>query len=163
MHRRVRDRLEDILAGAGGNAGQHGSEAKGLEAARHLDECADCRQTVAALRDQQRMLRSLRAPEEVEPKAGFYARVIERIESQGVASIWSLFFESAIGRGVAMASMALVLCVGAYLVSAERGVEAEAGRALMRPSSSGTDAGGMLVGAPNSDAVLMNLVTYREQ
>lgn len=91
MHRRVRDRLEDILAGAGGNAGQHGSEAKGLEAARHLDECADCRQTVAALRDQQRMLRSLRAPEEVEPKAGFYARVIERIESQGVASIWSLF------------------------------------------------------------------------
>jgi predicted anti-sigma-YlaC factor YlaD len=160
MHRRVRDRLEDILAGA--NAGKHGSEAKGLEAGPHLDECADCRQTLAALRDQQRMLRSLRVPEEIEPRAGFYARVIERIESQGVASIWSLFFESAIGRGVAMASMVVVLSVGAYLVSAERGADAEAGRALTFPTH-GTDADGMFAGAPNSDAVLMNLVTYREQ
>jgi hypothetical protein len=119
------------------------------------------------MRDQQRMLRSLRAPEEIEPKAGFYARVIERIESQGVASIWSLFFESAIGRGVAMASMAVVLFAGAYLVSTERGAEAEAGRALTLPAltfpTHATDAGGMLVGAPDRDAVLMNLVTYREQ
>jgi predicted anti-sigma-YlaC factor YlaD len=159
MHRRVRDRLEDILAG---DAGKRRSKANGVEAAWHLDDCADCRQRVAAMRDQQRMLRSLRAPEEMEPKAGFYARVIERIESQGVASIWSLFFESAIGRGVAMASMVVVLSVGAYLVSSERGVEAEARQALKLPSS-GTDAGGMLVGAPDSDAVLMNLVTYREQ
>jgi predicted anti-sigma-YlaC factor YlaD len=164
MHRRVRDRLEDILAGG---AGKRRSKANGVEAAWHLDDCADCRQRVAAMRDQQRMLRSLRAPEEMEPKAGFYARVIERIESQGVASIWSLFFESAIGRGVAMASMVLVLSVGAYLVKSERGAEAEAGRALTLPAltfpTHGTDAGGMFAGAPNSDAVLMNLVTYREQ
>ena len=157
MGRRVRDRLEDILAGACGNASK-----RRLEATRHLDDCADCRETIAAMRVQQRMLRSLRAPEEVEPKAGFYARVIERIESQGVASIWSLFFESAIGRGVAMASMALVLSVGAYLVSTERGAEAEAGKALTQQSS-GSDASRMLAGAPDSDAVLMNLVTYREQ
>jgi hypothetical protein len=167
MDRRVRDRLEDILADAGGNAGQHGSKARGPEAARHLDGCTDCRQTIAALRDQQRLLRSLRAPEEIEPKAGFYARVIERIESQGVASIWSLFFESAIGRGVAMASMVVVLSVGAYLVSSERGAEAEAGHALTLPAltfpANGTNAGGMLAGAPDRDAVLMNLVTYREQ
>jgi predicted anti-sigma-YlaC factor YlaD len=165
MDRRVRDRLEDILAGVGGNAVKHVSEAKGLEAVCHLDDCADCRQTLTAMRDQQRMLRSLRAPEDIEPKGGFYARVIERIESQGVASIWSLFFESAIGRGVAMASVVLVLSAGVYLVSTER--EAEAGQALALPaltlSNPGTNAAGMFVGAPDRDAVLMNLVTYREQ
>jgi len=156
MHRRVRDKLEDILAcgharGGGGDS--------------HLDECAECRATVEAMRDQQRLLRSLRVPQEAEPRAGFYARVIERIESQGPASIWSLFFESPAGRGLAMASLAVTLSLGVYLVSSERlaapsGVQAKPGTAI---PGSAADSAGMLTGSPDHNAVLFSLVTYREQ
>jgi len=152
MHREVRYRLEDILADAGGVAGN------GSNDNRHLDECADCRTEISALRAQQRLLRSLRLPEEAEPRAGFYARVIERIESQGAASIWSLFFDSPVGRGLAMASMVLALSLGAYLVSSEHGAATQAGQAMSVPNS-----GEMLTGSPDLDAVFVNLVTYREQ
>ncbi len=159
MHREVRDRLEDILADAGGVAGNSSNDK------RHLDECADCRTEISALRAQQRLLRSLRLPEEAEPRAGFYARVIERIESQGAASIWSLFFDSPVGRGLAMASMVLALSLGAYLVSSEHGSAAS----RPHPARMSVDAsfrqnsGEMLTGSPDRDAVFVNLVTYREQ
>jgi predicted anti-sigma-YlaC factor YlaD len=152
MHREVRDHLEDILAGTGSVTKDR------LLRDSHLDECVECRDAVAAMLEQQRLLRSLRPPEEAEPRAGFYARVIERIESQGAASIWSLFFDSPVGRGLAMASMVLALSLGAYLVSSEHRAEVETGQVLTVP-----DSGGMLTGAPDRDAVLVNLVTYREQ
>jgi hypothetical protein len=88
--------------------------------------------------------------------------VIERIESQGAASIWSLFFDSPVGRGLAMASMVLALSLGAYLVSSEHGATAQAGQAISFPSS-GANSGEMLTGSPDRDSVLVNLVTYREQ
>jgi len=149
MHRGVRDKLEDILAGR-------------RPRDRHLDECAECKDEVAAMLEQHRLLQSLRPPDEVEPRAGFYARVIERIESQGALSIWSLFFESAAGRGLAMASMVLALSLGVYLVSSERdaALPAAAGQVMAIPDFG---AGAMLTGSPDRDAVLVNLVTYREQ
>jgi len=153
MHRRVRDKLEDILAGTAVTDERHQHDS-------HLDECAECRDAVAAMRDQRRLLRSIRLPEEAEPRAGFYARVIERIESQGAASIWSLFFDSAVGRGLAMASMVLAVSLGLYLVSSER---LAAPPVAVRGSGSGPDSGGMLTGSPDRNAVLFNLVTYREQ
>lgn len=158
MHRWVRDKLEDILADTG-VAGSNGKDD------RHLHECAKCRDTVAAMREQQRLLRSLRLPEEAEaePRAGFYARVIERIESQGAASIWNLFFDSPVGRGLAMASMALTLSVGVYLVSSEYFAAPQAGATIPGQVLTLPDAGGMLTGSPDRDAVLFNLVTYREQ
>ena len=97
------------------------------------------------MRDQQRLLRSMRLPEEAEPRAGFYARVIERIESQGAASIWSLFFDSPVGRGLAMASMVLALGLGVYLVSSEQ--LARAGQVVAVPGSA-MDSAGMLTGSP---------------
>ena len=69
-------------------------------------------------------------------RAGFYARVMERIESQGAASIWSLFFDSPVGRGLAMASMVLALSLGVYLVSSEHGAASQASRAMTGPSFS---------------------------
>ena len=150
MHRGVRDKLEEILAGAGELAEE-----------RHLGECEECRAEVAAMREQRELLRSLRA-REAEPAAGFYARVMDRIEAQGVSSIWSLFFESPVGRRVAMASMAVALSLGVYLISSERGAEPDtlvlsSGQVEMQQSS------GMLTGSPDADAVLVNLVTYRER
>jgi hypothetical protein len=166
MHRRVRDKLEDILAEGdpasfaaenaqrGRHSGKHGHDT-------HLTECAKCREAVAAMRDQQVLLRSLRLPEEAEPRAGFYARVIERIEAQGAASIWSLFFDSAVGRGLAMASMVLALSAGAYLVSVEYTAAHQTVQTIALPDL-GADSGGVLTGSPDRNAVLVNLVTYRE-
>jgi hypothetical protein len=150
MHRQVRSKLEDILAGTGATD------------ASHITECAECRDEVAAMRGQQRLLRSLRPADDAEPRAGFYARVIERIEAQGAASIWSLFFDSRVGRGLAMASMVLALSLGVYLVSSEHYAEPQASKVLSFPEA-GRDSGDMLTGHPDRDAVLFNLVTYREQ
>jgi hypothetical protein len=157
MHREVRDKLEEILAGS-----------PNALCGRHLSECAECRAQVAAMREQRALLRSLRADDTPsgegvpEQSAGFYARVMERIETQGVASIWSLFFDSPVGRGLAMASMVVALSLGVYLVSSEHGAEPETTPLVMQPSS-----GGMLTGSPDAgldaNAVLVNLVTYREQ
>jgi hypothetical protein len=156
MHRGVRDKLEEILAGTGGALCE-----------RHLSECEECGAQVAAMREQRRLLRSLRVggsggkgadrKEAPEQSAGFYARVMERIESQGVASIWNLFFDSPVGRGLAMASMVVALSLGVYLVTSEQSAEPAANPAPIQAS------GGMLTGSPDANAVLVNLVTYREQ
>src|SRR5206468_667822 len=89
-------------------------------AAEHLAACEECRNEVAAMRQQSTLLRQWRAGVEVEPRAGFYARVLERIEAQTPASIWSLFFDSMLGRRIAVAALALALLVGVTLVSLER-------------------------------------------
>jgi anti-sigma factor RsiW len=161
MHRGVRDKLEDILAG--GHPGNGSFAGYRIENQRHLDECADCRDEVAAMQEQRRLLQTLRPPDEAEPRAGFYARVIERIEAQGATSIWSLFFDSVAGRGLAMASMVLALSVGAYLITSERGAEPAALRSRVGGALTMPDSGGMLSGSPDHNAVLWNLVTYREQ
>lgn len=149
MHRLIRDHLEEVLAA---------SDADALRE-QHLGECGECSGELEAMREQAAMVRELRAPAEVEPRAGFYARVMERIEAQGAGSIWNLFFESAFGRRIAVASMALALLLGIYLVSSERG--------LNEPLSiAGEDQPGLVMtqaGTPDRDAVLVNLVTYREQ
>ena len=145
MHRGVRDKLEDILAGT-----------RDAQCEGHLDECAECGAELTAMREQGKFLRSLRS-EEVEPGAGFYARVMERIEAQGgVVSIWNLFFDSPVGRGLAMASMLIALSLGMYLVSAESKAEPASPRTVLQGS------GGLLTGSPDSNAVFVNLVTYRE-
>lgn len=147
MHRGVRNKLEEILAGTGGALCE-----------RHLSECEECSAEIAAMREQRGLLRSLRAAGGVpEQSAGFYARVMERIEAQGVVSIWQLFFDSPVGRGLAMAAMLVALSLGVYIVSAEHNAASDASTAVIQ------GAGGMLTGAPDANAVLVNLVTYREQ
>jgi anti-sigma factor RsiW len=160
MHRRVRDHIESVLTG---------SE---LEAScrRHLDDCRECREEVEAMREQANLFRALGAPPEEEPRAGFYARVIERIEAQTPASIWSLFFDSAFARRVALASVTFTLLIGIYLVSSERraeqtvviGAPADWVFPGEVPSVRGS-ATALADGLPDRDAVLVNLVTYREQ
>jgi predicted anti-sigma-YlaC factor YlaD len=107
MHRLIQDHLEEVLA-ASRMGGSH-------ETARHLDECEECRGEIEAMRKQAAMLQELRA--DAEPRAGFYARVMERIESQGPISIWSVFSDSPFGRRIAVAAMALALVLGLYLVT----------------------------------------------
>ena len=157
MHRVIRDHLEEVLA-----------DSPGSDSARqHLAECEECRGEVTRMRQHARMLRTLRAGE-MEPRAGFYARVLERIEAEGPASIWNVFSESPFGRRIALASMALAVAIGFYLFSAEQTDPAVAQSTVEFVSGpiAGEDQPGLDLtknGAPDRDAVLVNLVTYREQ
>jgi hypothetical protein len=146
MHRRMRDQVEQVLAGSADAPLQ-----------QHLAACPECRDEIAGMREQAGLLRELRAPSEGDPRPGFYARVMERIETQGAESIWSMFFDSPLGRRVAMASMAVALCLSVYLVSSEQ----MAGRGTAAPDSRSRAV--MLTDLPDSDTVLVNLVTYRGQ
>jgi hypothetical protein len=65
------------------------------------------------------MLRSLRAPEEVEPAAGFYARVLQRIEERTKDSIWAVLIYSPFGKRLAYASLTLALMLGTYVITQE--------------------------------------------
>ena len=178
MHRIIRDHLEEVLSGPG-SAPEH-------PAGKHLAECEDCREGIAAMREQAAMLRQWRVAgaemAEVEPRPGFYARVLDRIEAQGPGSVFTLFFDSMFGRRIAMAALALALLLGVYVISSEQMSEPEiAGSQIVGidglpqatlVSDFPQDLQGvfsdnaeprLVTGAPNQDAVLVNLVTYREQ
>ena len=189
MHREIRDHVEDVLAGAQASPGAKHPGVK------HMDECKECRAEISGMKEQASMLRDLRAPAgvEAEPRPGFYARVLERIEAEGPVSIWNLFTESAFGRRIAVASLALALLLGVYVITSERGAEdpllasdpapvatqpVALGPVGLGPVVLGDDAPGSLTiqmnltidqvgdqaGDPSSaDAVLANLVTYQEQ
>jgi hypothetical protein len=148
MHRIIQDHLEEVLAESN------------PAAAVHLAECGECREEVSALRTHAAMLRTLRVNDEnLAPRPGFYARVMERIEAQRPIDIWQLFFDSDFGRRIAVASVALALLFSFYLVSSER---------LAQPViiSVDEDHPAMTLsaaGLPDKDTVLVDLVTYREQ
>jgi hypothetical protein len=151
MHRLVQDHLEEVLA----------ETSLQSPASLHLAECAECREEVSAMRLQASMLRAFRSPaaDNLSPRPGFYARVLERIEAQRPISIWQLFSDSAFGRRIAIASVAVALLFSVYLVSSER---------YAQPVAVAVDEGqpGMTLskaGLPDKDTVLVNLVTYREQ
>ncbi len=110
MHRPIRERLEEYLSGAD-DSRQH------REVDEHLAACRRCREAVEQMRRQSRLLRTLRSPEEAEPMPGFYARVVERIESQAASSFWGLFLEPAFARRLAYASLALLVVLSALIIS----------------------------------------------
>lgn len=61
------------------------------------------------------LLLTLRAPEGVGPRAGFYGRVMDHVESKRKNSIWSVFLEPVFSLRLAAASMALILLMGVAL------------------------------------------------
>src|SRR5438105_7767104 len=109
MHQPVRDNLEEYLNGSNDREIPQ-------DFAAHLASCSACVEELRIIQQQTQMLRTLR-PGDLEPRAGFYARVMDRIEKQGSDSFWSIFLEPAFGRRLAIASAALVLLLGTYLVS----------------------------------------------
>jgi hypothetical protein len=167
MHREIRDHIEDVLARS-----QPGTR-------EHLAHCDECRIEVQGMQEQTALIRDLRAPEDfaADLRPGFYARVMERIEAEGPISIWNLFIESAFGRRIAVASLALALLIGVYVVTSERSVEdstiaLESQQLTTEPTIvAGEDAPAREItrvdqsqsDQSSQDAVLANLVTYREQ
>lgn len=157
MHRLIQDHLEELLAET--------SLPLNHPASAHLRDCNECREVIEAMQAQNELLRawSVASDSEVEPRPGFYARVLEQIGTQRPVSIWTLFTESLIGRRLATASVAAALALGLFVVGTEQGVteEARATEQLdpLYPAAGFTD----LMAANNtSGAVFMNLVSYKE-
>src|ERR1700720_1097853 len=113
MHQPIKDNLEEYLKGSAQQIPQ------AFHA--HLVACEECASELRLLETQANMLRSLRSVEDVGPTPGFYARVMERVEDQGRASVWSVFLQPSFGRRLAIASATLVVLLGTYLVTTEPG------------------------------------------
>ncbi|HLH00787.1 MAG TPA: hypothetical protein VKX49_31055 [Bryobacteraceae bacterium] len=111
MHEPIRDNLEEYLRGSAAELP--------ADFYAHLEACDGCANELHALQAQAELLRALRPGREVEPRAGFYARVMDRIEAEGRASIWSILLEPAVGRRLAVACATLVLLLGTYFVATE--------------------------------------------
>jgi predicted anti-sigma-YlaC factor YlaD len=112
MHSVIENGLEDFLAGVSG-----GEDRVRIEA--HLKECAGCRAEVKAMREMSELFSTLRSSEAPEPASGFYARVVNRIESQRPVSFWSSLLQPAFGRRMALASLLALATLGTVLVSRE--------------------------------------------
>ena len=156
MHQPIRDNLEEYLKGSTRQVPQ--------EFHKHLEMCEDCATELRLYQGQAEMLRLLQPGGDLDPRAGFYARVMDRIEQEGHSSIWSELLQPNFGRRLAMASAVLVVLMGTYFVTTERS----------EPVVASTDV--VFTGAPSSpvadqdslqqqrqrDAVLVNLAAYHE-
>jgi predicted anti-sigma-YlaC factor YlaD len=147
MHQPIRDNLEDYLKGSIQQVPQ------AFHA--HLVACEECASELRLLETQANMLRSLRSVEGVVPIPGFYARVMERVEDQGKASIWSIFLQPSFGRRLAIASATLVVLLGTYLVTTEPGDQS-----LASIPSVATD---IVMPAPEANAVDASLQQQRQR
>jgi len=111
MHGSVREGLENLLAAK--------SMATASEADLHVAGCTDCAAELNKMREQARLFRALRPPAEIEPAAGFYARVLQRIEERAKHSIWWVFVYSPVGKRLAYSSLVIAVALGSYVVAAE--------------------------------------------
>lgn len=110
MHDVIRNSLEGYLSG-------HLASERLAAFRAHLSECGPCREMVAAFQRHSLLIRQLRVSEEdVTPAAGFYARVMDRIDAQRPISLWSVFLQPLFARRVMYATLALFLFLGSSVL-----------------------------------------------
>jgi len=153
MHGPIEKSLEVYLAGAATPGEFH----------QHMAACPDCRQAVEKMSAQAQAIRTLRPPEGVEPKPGFYARVRESIEARQRNSMWSVFLQPGFSRRLAMASVALLVLLGLSMMSSDPLMELgpDSPEAILAQD----DAPPIMVGFDQDmdrEAVLVNLATFQE-
>lgn len=83
-----------------------------------LERQAGAREQAEAFLQQGELLRTLRAPREMEPAPGFYGRVMERIEQQAANSLWAVFFEPFFARKLMYASLLLLVALSSAAITA---------------------------------------------
>lgn len=152
LHQLVQDRLEDYLSGKG-------NPVRRKEVREHLSICGECRQVVDAMELQARWIQALRPPVEVTPNPGFYARVMERIESQTPMSFWSFFLDPLIGRRLVFASLTLMALLSAIAVSTEGDSGSLGPMEIMARHEYAPTPG--IDQQQDRDIVLVNLATWR--
>jgi len=124
LHTPIENELEEFLAG----------RVVSVAFRDHLGSCASCRNEVKLFEHQARIIRALRVSaveaevESVAPVGGFYARVMQRIETieaETTPSIWTIFLQP-FGQRLAFASLALFVVLSGVLVTVETPAETAA-------------------------------------
>jgi anti-sigma factor RsiW len=110
MHEPLRTHLEEILQGRGVSAVRDAVQA-------HLESCTPCATELSELRDSAKILRVLRQSEAPELRAGFYARVMQRVEAQGKPSFWYLLLDPVFGRRLVYGTCAAFLLMASFLLA----------------------------------------------
>jgi hypothetical protein len=171
MHQEISRHLEEYLKGE--ESSRVSAPELPAEFHSHLGECSECAHELRALQTQSQLLRSLRASRDAEPRAGFYARVIERIEAQP-PSIWSVFLDPRFGLRLAVASAALVALLGTYLVTSEPSgpelassptvvlTDTPRATAANLQTETNTEEADVLQQKQQRDAVLVDLASYHQ-
>ena len=159
MHRSTRDRLEELLTGRAGQLSSNGDEqATIISSGRHAEQCPECSSELHAMREQAEWVRRLKYPEDLELPAGFYARVMQRIEHHARHSIWYGLVYSPVGKRLAYASLSVALALGVYVMTAEHFDHPQYARAAKTQKVS-PEVSGAATPAEQRDAVLVNLVS----
>ncbi len=153
MHRSIRDRLEDLLA-------LRGIARKDKELSAHLSSCAECSSEFSSMQAQAEILTSLRAPEELEPAPGFYARVVQRIEECAKESMWGAFIYSSFAKRLIYASLTVAVMLGTYVVTQEARDGHLLGRQAVVAQNVHYDAPVIGSESQQRDAVLENFATH---
>jgi anti-sigma factor RsiW len=151
MHAVVMESLEDYLSGSLDAAARQRIEG-------HLNQCEACREEMAAMEDVSLMFAGLRSDEAIEPAPGFYARVMQRVETQKPASSWAALFafDLAFGRRLAVASLVVMMALGSYLVSRETRYSAALSPETVMAQQDSPSFGSV----PGHDAMLVTLTAY---
>ena len=152
MHGLIRERLEDYLKGAPGSV---------PEVEDHLRVCESCREEAASMQEQARLLHVLAPSRAMDPPVGFYARVLDRIETERRPSFWDAFLEPSFGRRLLATSVMVICLLGGYVALTEAANEGpattpEAVMVAEHPAGLGSN--------PDRDreTVLVSLATYRD-
>jgi predicted anti-sigma-YlaC factor YlaD len=89
------------------------------EIENHLASCEECRRTLERMRRQSALFQTLQPAAEIDPAPGFYARVLDRIESQRIPSVWDLLIEPVFARRLAYVSLTLLAILGVFMFTAD--------------------------------------------
>jgi anti-sigma factor RsiW len=120
----LRDILEDYLSG-------NLSRTRKADLEAHLARHPEAAEQLEQFRLTSSWLVELRAPEGEPqgPEAGFYARVLQRIDREQVEPFWAFFLQPMVVRRLAFGSLVWLALVGSYVVSFSNPSE-EIGRRL---------------------------------
>ncbi len=154
MHEPVLRHLEDYLE----------SSTPIPELEIHLENCASCRDEVTQMKLQHDLFAAFRVQEQADPSPGFYARVMNKVETQAKPSIWSLFGESLFAKQLAYASMSAIILMGSYFIASqpvEETITASAPEVILADQPSAPPMG--VDPQRDREAVLVNLATYQQQ
>lgn len=109
---------------------------------------------------QAELLKALRAPEEIEPAPGFYARVMQRIEECAKESMWGAFIYSTFAKRLIYASLTVAVMLGTYVVTEEARDGHLLGRQTVVAQSAHYDAPVIGNETEQRDAVLVNFAVH---
>jgi len=163
MHEPVRAHLEEYLSRP---------DSVPAEVRIHVEACPECREELDEFAAHSALLRGFAVRGEVEPRAGFYARLMDRIEAERPASIWSILLEPRFGFRLSVASAVLVVLMGVFLFSGEPmnstpPMQIEPTTVLTAASGGREDVPAPVLGVSESpeqvrNAVFVSLATYQE-